>query len=418
MKDYNRYMLHHFIANLVVQAVFMASLKGQMLPFWIESALKGNPEIQALELEQSRKLLAEDQASALPNTDLGVGYFLSEPETRTGPQQMKFSVKQQFPWFGSLTARKNYRQSLSELQFQNIVIAKRRLIRSVSERYYMLLALDRKQKIVVKQQQLLATYKTIILSKISVGQATAGELLELKLLQYDLESKQTKFKHQFEAEKAMFYALLNQKAQVPIQLPEIWEIPVMESLPDSLSLSLHPELLQYDKLYASVLQSEIVNTKDGQPKFGIGVDYIPVGVRESTTILDNGKDILMPMIGVSVPLFNNFYRITSKQNQLKKQEVALEKQNRLNQLTALLEKAQNLRKAAEETHQNSIQSSAHVKQILRLALQNYQVGKADFDAILKAQQQELNLQLQQVDALLEYFKQTIAIHYLTKNEKF
>lgn len=418
MNTHNRNYFQSFLCATLFCGVFVSKVQGQTLSYWIESALKGNPEIQALELEQSRKVLAEDQAGALPNTDIGLGYFLSEPETRTGPQQMKFSIKQQFPWFGTITARKNYKQSLSELQFETIAIAKRRLIRSVSERYYMLLALDRKQKIVVKQLQLIATYKTIVLSKINVGEATVGELLNLKLQQYDLEAKQTEFRHQFQGEKAQFYALLNQKELMPIQLPEIWEIPETDTSADSLSLSLHPELIQYDKLFASVVQSEMVNTKDSQPKFGIGIDYIPVGLRESSTILENGKDILMPMIGVSVPIFNNSYRIKSKQNRLKQQEVALEKQNRMNHLSALLEKARNLQKAAKTTYQKRLESSNQVEQILRLALQNYQVGSVNFDTILKAQQKQLNLQLQQVDALLEYFNQTIVFHYLTENENF
>ena len=78
----------------------------------------------------------KNEVDATPNTQFGFGYFASEPETRTGAQRFKLSVKQMIPWFGSITARQNYIGSMAEAKFEDIAIAKRRLIASLSRSYY------------------------------------------------------------------------------------------------------------------------------------------------------------------------------------------------------------------------------------------------------------------------------------------
>ena len=74
--------------GLLLVSFFLSQLSiGQQLQSYIEEALTANPEIQAFEL---RYTIAEEkvqEADWLPNTELSAGYFVSEPETRTGPQR-------------------------------------------------------------------------------------------------------------------------------------------------------------------------------------------------------------------------------------------------------------------------------------------------------------------------------------------
>ena len=97
--------------------------------------------IQKFELQYRIASEKVNEVNAIPNTELGLGYFVSEPETRTGPQRFKISAKQMIPWFGSITARENYVSSLADAKYEDIVIAKRKLIASVSQSYYTLYAI-------------------------------------------------------------------------------------------------------------------------------------------------------------------------------------------------------------------------------------------------------------------------------------
>ena len=55
----------------------------QQLDILIDEALTNNPEIQTFELKYQVAKEKVNEANTLPNTQLGVGYFVSEPQTRT-----------------------------------------------------------------------------------------------------------------------------------------------------------------------------------------------------------------------------------------------------------------------------------------------------------------------------------------------
>ena len=127
-----------------------------------------------------------NEANTIPNTEFGVGYFVSEPETRTGAQRFKVSAKQMLPWFGSITARENYVGSLADAKYEDIVIAKRKLVTSVSQSYYNLYALNIKQDVLAENIDLLKTYETLALTAVEVGKASAVDVLRLQMRQNEL----------------------------------------------------------------------------------------------------------------------------------------------------------------------------------------------------------------------------------------
>jgi len=126
----------------------------QQLETLINEALANSPEIQKFELQYSIASEKVNEVNTIPNTEFGVGYFISEPETRTGAQRFKVSAKQMLPWFGTITSRENYVSALADAKYEDIVIAKRKLMASVAQSYYKLYANKAKQDV-------LAQYPTI-----------------------------------------------------------------------------------------------------------------------------------------------------------------------------------------------------------------------------------------------------------------
>jgi hypothetical protein len=60
------------------------------------------------------------------------------------------------------------------------------------------------------------------------------------------------------------------------------------------------------------------------------LDYVPVSERPDMNFSDNGKDIVMPMVSISIPIFNNRYKSITKQNELRQLEITSQKEDRLN----------------------------------------------------------------------------------------
>lgn len=395
-----------FFLNLVATAQELGTL--------INEALDNNPVIQKFELQYSVASEKVNEVNLIPNTEFAAGYFVSEPETRTGPQRFKVSAKQMLPWFGTVTSRENYMSSLADAKYEDIAIAKRTLIASVSQSYYRLYALQAKQKVLTKNIELLNTYKTMALTSVETGVASAVDVLRLQMRQNELEQLRQILTQQYNAEQTTINNHLNRDKDIEITVPEGIAMPKddLEFNPDNLTL--HPELIRYDRLYESIEQSELLNNRESGPMIGFGLDYINVEKRPGQDFKDNGKDVLMPMVSVSIPIFNKKYKSVSQQNKWQQQQIQAEKQERLNLLETLLEKAvreRNSAKISYETQSKNLKQARDAKDIL---IKSYETGSIDFKDILDIQELQLKFEMKQIEAVISYYIESVNINYLIK----
>ena len=406
----------HYLKIIVVLGFCCWSFvaQAQSLDLLIEEALQNNPEIQKFELQYRIATEKVNEVNTIPNTEFAVGYFISEPETRTGAQRARFSVKQMLPWFGNITARENYVSSLADAKYEDIVIAKRKLITSVSQSYYNLYSNKAKQHVLAENIKLLETYETLALTSIEVGKASAVDVLRLQMRQNEMQQLRDVLQQQFLSEQTSLNNLLNRDDAVSIQVVDELLIPSEDVEINSSPLALHPELSKYDKLFKSVEQSELLNQKESSPMIGFGLDYIAVSERTDMDLLDNGKDIIMPMVSVSIPIFNKKYTSVSKQNELQQQEINYQKQERLNTLETLLDRAIKDRISARISNETATNNLKQTKNAENILIKSYETGTIDFKDVLDIQELQLKFQMNQIDAIKAYYVQTTIINYLTQ----
>ncbi len=390
-------------------------LKGnaQQLETLINEALENNPEIQKFELQYKRVSEKVNEVNTIPNTEFGVGYFVSEPETRTGAQRFKVSAKQMVPWFGTITSREDYVTALADAKYEDIVIAKRKLMASVSQSYYNLYTNQAKQEILSDNIKLLETYETMALTSVEVGKASAVDVLRLQMRQNDLQQLKDVLQQQFLAERTNFNNLLNRKNDVVVTVVDSLTIPIEDFEIKTENLSIHPELVKFDKLYQSVEKSELLNQKESSPMIGFGLDYINVSERPDMNFSDNGKDIVMPMISVSIPIFNKKYKSISKQNELEQQEIYYQKQERLNSLKTVLDKALNERISARISHKTATKNLKQARDAEQILIKSYETGTINFNDILDIQELQLKFQINQIESVKNFYVQSSIINYLT-----
>ncbi len=401
--------------NIVVSFcfVFISSLVwGQSLESYIQEAETNNPEIRSFEIRYAISKEKVAEADALPNMELSAGLFVSEPETRTGAQKARFSVKQMLPWFGTITARENYANSLAEVDYLDIAIMKRKLRLSVSQSYYNLYAIHQKKAVLEENIQLLKTYEILALTSVEVGKTSTVDVLRLQIRQNDLQEELEVLTYSLLAERNAFNHLLNRDETLDIEMVGILFIDA-DHENDTMELELHPELEKYDRMYESVTQSEMVNQKEANPNLAFGLDYIPVADRAGMNFSDNGKDILMPMVSLAIPIFNNKYKSITVQNELRKEEINAQKVNRLNRLKTILADAINNREAQKikfKTQQKNLKQAKDAEEIL---IKNYETGTIDFNDVLDIQELQLRFQMNSIDATKNYYVQMAMINYLT-----
>ena len=401
------------IFTIIVGLMVFTFSNAQELENLITEALANSPEIQKFELQYRITSEKVNEANTIPNTELGIGYFISEPETRTGAQRFKVSAKQMIPWFGNISARENYVSSLADAKYEDIVIAKRKLVVSVSQTYYNLYAIKAKQGVLRENIKLLETYETLALTSVEVGKASAVDVLRLQMRQNELEQLEQVLEQQYLAEQSKLNNLLNRKNNIAVNVVDELVIPSEDFEIETEKLALHPELLKYDKLFQSVEQSELLNQKESSPMIGFGLDYVNVEKRPNMDFSDNGKDIVMPMMSVSIPIFNNKFKSQTKQNELRQQEIMAQKQERLNKLQSVLDKAINDRISSRINFTTQAKNLRQAKDAEEILIKSYETGIIDFNDVLDIQELQLKFQLNQIDSIKSYYVQSTIINYLT-----
>ena len=123
---------------------------------------------------------------------------------------------------------------------------------------------------------------------------------------------------------------------------------------------------------------------------------------------------LMPMISVSIPIFNNKYKSRSKQNELKQQEIITQKKSRLNTLEVLLDKAVKNSNSARISYNTQSKNLKQAKDAETILVKSYETGTIDFNDVLDVQELQLKFQMNQIESVKNYYIQSTIINYITK----
>ncbi len=396
----------------LITLLLSTALQAQSLEHYLSLALSNNPQLQALNMRYEIAEEKINQAAAVPKATFGAGYFASEPETRTGPQRFKLSVSQMLPWFGTLKARQDYARSLVETEGLDRLIVERQLALSLAQSYYRLYGYQQKMHIVETAIELFKSYEALALKAVENGSASVVNVLQLQIEQNKLSEEFLKIQELEKAEEVVFANLLSDDSFEGIQFSEMLEIPLEDLMHEQSRLAVNPEILKYDKLFATVQQSEIVNQKEAQPSLGLGLDYIAVQQRSDVLLNENGKDILMPMLKLSVPLFKSKHSSVAQQLELRQRELNYEKNHRLNLLENKLAQAIALQNQAQISFKSQDANSAQTQKMKEVVLSNFESDRQKLTEVIAMEQLYLQFEFKKIEAVVQFYSQTALINYL------
>jgi outer membrane protein TolC len=386
------------------------NMQGQGLQTYIDEAISNNPEIEKVDLQYKIASERINEVNSLPNTDVNAGVLAIAPEMEMPMQLFKVSVMQMLPWFGTLSSRKNYAASMADAQYVEITIAKRKLALSVAQIYYSLYEIRAKQEVLTKNIALLQTYERLALTSVEVGKASAVDVLKLQIRQNELQQEMDVLFQQNKEIQAAMNSLLNRDYDSNIKVVYSLEIPEDDNFNSFDSLLVNPELIKYDRLYESIELSELLNQKESGPMVGFGVEYSKL--EDSPMITSSYRDMVMPMVSLSIPIFNNTYKSQTKQNELRKQEIQSQKEERLNVLKADLAKAISQRNQARIKFNTQMENLKQANNAEEILTKNYETGTIDFNDVLDIQELQLKFQTDQIESVQLYYTQSAIVNYL------
>jgi outer membrane protein TolC len=252
----------------------------------------------------------------------------------------------------------------------------------------------------------------------SMGSSSGGsglaDLYRVQIEIGELENNISLLKSRQTTITARFNAYLNRSPLSPVQLPD-------EMTPDSLGLPLlivsdsmllhNPMLgmLQFEQQSLDARKKMV--TRMGYPMLGLGVDYSIIAKSDMSTSSMNGKDMIMPMVSLTLPIYRNKYNAMKNEADLLKIANKQNYQATSNSLQTDYYEAVQLFKDGERRMKLYARQSDLAEKTLDIMLKGFSTSGTPLTDILRIQQQTLDYELKKIDAVADY---NIAIAWLQR----
>lgn len=366
----------------------------QSLEDYLIIAAENNPDIKAAYSEFNATLEKIPQVNSLPDPTVSLGVFVSPIETRVGAQRAKLSLSQMFPWFGTLKAREDAASLMAQAKFKEIDVVKNELFLKVKQAYYPLFEIN--EHILINQQNLriLETYKQLSTIKLSNGKAPMTDVLRIDIMMENIRTDIKILKESLQPYEATFNRLLNRADSSSVVLSDSLILPVAYAkLNVDELINLNPNLQVIEaKLKAEAANEELAQLKS-KPNFGVGLDYALISKRKGVELAQNGKDVLMPMISLSLPIFKRKNEAYVKESQYKQLALTEKKEGISNNLWSGYYSAEFEIEKAVELYQHYHNQILKNNQITNLLYTAYANSGRDFEEILRLQQETLKYEM-------------------------
>ncbi len=399
---------------LLLGMLVSVSLSAQTLDEYFVIAAQNNPGLAAQYTLFEAALQKMPQVNALPEPTLSFGYFISAVETRVGPQRARISLSQMFPWFGTLKAQGDMAAALADAQMSVFEELRNKLYFQLASAYYPLYELNSWQLAESENIRILQSYKSLATTRFENGKGGLADVLRIDLQIQESETNLRILKAKEKALTAAFNALLNRPSEEPVHTPDSLSIfPRLLENQQAEILAKSPAMKALDARASAYQSAEIVAQKQAMPKIGVGLDYIVVGPRTDMTVPQSGKDALVPMISVSIPIWQQKYQAARQEARLMEDYYTLEKESLAHELVATYEMTvyeMEQQQYLVHLYEQQLTTSG---QVLDLLITSYSTSGSDFEEILRIQKQRILYSKQKASALAQYQIDLAQLDYLT-----
>ncbi|MFV0267011.1 MAG: TolC family protein [Draconibacterium sp.] len=402
------------ITLIILFVSAFSAVQAQTLNSYLEMAAANNPGLQAKYKDFEAALQKVPQVSSLPDPTFSFGYFVSPVETRVGPQRAKFSLSQMFPWFGTLEAKADAASLMADAKYQSFLDARNQLFYEVAAAYYPLYELNRLKEIEQENIGILESYKTIANTKFKNGLSPMTDVLRVDIMLKDAQTSLSILEMKEKPLLAAFNKLLNREQDKAVTLTDSLPIEIVPAnfRKDSL-LTENPMLKALDAKMQASEASETAARLDGLPKLGVGIDYAILGKRTDMDMADNGKNVVMPMVSVSIPIFRKKYKAAEKEAQLMQENYSFQKEETILSLTSGYEMIWFQIQQQQELLELYDKQISETGQTLNLLFSAYGNSGKDFEEVLRMQQQLLQYEKKKAMAETQHQTTVAKLNYIT-----
>lgn len=407
------------LENQAASADELAKLDGT-LESYIEYALRRHPRLRANYEEWRAATHRPDAAYDWPNPRLTYGYFIQSVETRVGPQRHRVGLMQPIPWPGKLSAMRDAARLEPEIKERQYAATMLRIRRDVAELYWSIWAVERKQAIEKEQIQIAETLAGSLRGRVETGRASLADINQVELTISRMHDMEARLAQKKVALQATLEAAIGLRAPTEQGLPVRDESPTTDGVDRAkleewrARVSAHPSL---ESVRAKSKKKRLMaesSTAQKYPDFTLGVDYIETGKALNPEMAGSGKDPVIAMITVELPIFSSSesaevdaYEAEARSLESKREAMRQSMVASINGQASVLEEThrrvelyrKTLIPQAEASY-TSVQSA-------------YEVGQNEIAAVLLAQRDLVELERALIEAHAAHARARVNIEALT-----
>jgi outer membrane protein TolC len=427
---------------------------------YLEIAAKNNPSVQQKFTDYQVALQKVPQVGSLSDPELSLGVFLKPMELVSGNQMADIRLMQMFPWFGVLKNAKDEMSLMANAKYELFRDAKLQVFYNVQRTWYELYKIQKEISISEKNIEILKIIERLALIRfksapsgnagttssttgmssgsnqtssagssgmktmgtgqgnsissssnqpvISMGSSSGGsglaDLYRIQIETGELENNIALLKNQEQSVVALFNSYLNRS---PVTSVSKGETLAADSLGLSLAAVSDSMLIKNPMLSMLEFEKQSIDARKkmvaamGYPMFGLGLNYSLISKNAMSTSSMNGKDMVMPMVTVTLPVYRKKYNAMAKEADLLKIATSQTYQATTNSLQAEYYQAVQLYQDAQrrvKLYENQYQLAS---KSFDLILKSFSTSSSGLTDVLRVRQQTLDYELKQVEAVAD-----------------
>ena len=433
---------------------------------YLELAAKNNPTILQRFNEYQAALQKIPQVGSLPDPELSVGVFLKPMELVSGNQVADIRLMQMFPWFGVLKNAKDEMSLMAKAKFESFRDAKSQVFYDVQRTWQELQKVEQDIRISEKNIDILHTIERLALVKFkaastgesnssasssgmsggstqntsssssgmnsmggssgnanssngnkqsstqqsgSMGSQSGGsglsDLYRVQMEIGELDNYIALLKNQQNTIAVRFNTYLNRPVNSSISLPQhlVADSLAISILAVSDSMLLYNPMLGMIKFEQQSLEArKKMVSRMGYPMVGLGLNYSLINKNPMSTSPMNGKDMIMPMVTVTLPIYRKKYNSMRSEVELLKSATEQGYKATANALQVEFYEALQLYKDSERRIKLYENQSQLARKTLDIMIKGFSGSGSGLSDILRIRQQILDYDTKRIEAVTDF----------------
>ena len=397
--------------------------KEDSLAVYIAEAIRNNPALMSEYQAYQAQMANAQGAGVLSDPQLSVGLFPQAIHHVNGKQLATITIMQMFPWFGTLKAGREQMEYKAQEAYQKFREKSLSTAFNVEKQWYSILATQEKVKAVKQKRALLNDIKkvTIYLYKnYTAGRDTKmSDQLRLDAEEERLKEQTESLETQLTLQKQQFNITLHRQPNAALSLPDSIPLRQMPTFNWTEIERNNPKLAQYSAIQKAFKSQEEQTRAKGMPMIGVGLQYMLNGKVDMPMMPNmNGKDMVMPMVSVTIPIYRKKITSAIHSAQLMERSAAYNYQS---QLDALQSTYLSIEQRADDIKRKLKLYESEVSLLnrtLELMQKEYATGATSLTDILQTTRESIDYDLLKAEANAQYNTITAeAIQLLARDVK-